>query len=129
MSDTTATDWNFADVWEEIAAVQPDRPAIIRGDLVRTWAQWEQRSDAIAARLLDAGLERGARVAQYLMNSAEYLEALFACFKASLAPVNTNYRYVADELAYLWTDAGVGAVVFHGSFSANIEQVRDRVPG
>jgi acyl-CoA synthetase (AMP-forming)/AMP-acid ligase II len=126
---TTSTDWNFADVWEEIAAVQPDRPAIIRGSLIRTWSQWEHRSEAIAARLLDAGLGRGARVAQYLMNSAEYLEALFACFKASLAPVNTNYRYVADELAYLWTDAGAEAVVFHGSFAANIEQVRARVPG
>jgi len=128
VSSSVATDWNFADVWEEIAAVQPDRPAIVRGEDVRTWAHWEQRSDAIAARLLEAGLERGARVAQYLMNSAEYLEALFACFKASLAPVNTNYRYVADELAYLWTDAGAEAVVFHGSFTGNIEQVRTRVP-
>ena len=66
-------------------------------------------------------------MAQYLMNSAEYLEALFACFKSALAPVNTNYRYIADELAYLWNDAGVEAVVFHGSFTENVEQVRNRV--
>lgn len=123
------TDWNFADLWEAIAEVQPDHPAIIRGGEVRTWAEWEARSDAVATRLLEAGLAPGARVAQYLMNSAEYLEALFASFKAALAPVNTNYRYVADELAYLWLDAGVEAVVFHGSFTPNVREVRDRIPG
>lgn len=123
------TDWNFADLWEAIADAQPARPAVIRGEHTLTWREWEERSDAVAARLLDAGLEPGARVAQYLTNSAEYLEALFASFKAALAPVNTNYRYVADELAYLWLDAGVEAVIFHGSFAANIEEILDRVPG
>lgn len=125
---TENTDWNFADLWEAIALVQPDRPAVVRGDAVLTWSEWERRSDAVAARLLAAGLIRGARVAQYLTNSAEYLESLFASFKAAMAPVNTNYRYVADELAYLWIDAGVEAVMFHGQFTDNAAEVRDRIP-
>jgi len=124
----STTNWNFADVWEAIATAQPERPAVIRGDTVRSWADWETRSESVALGLVDAGLERGARVAQYLMNSAEYLEALFACFKAGLVPVNTNYRYVADELVHLWSDAGAEAVVFHSSFREHVEQVRDRVP-
>ena len=37
--------------------------------------------------------------------------------KAGLVPVNTNYRYQGDELVYLWDDADVVAVVFHGSFA------------
>ncbi len=123
-----STSWNFADLWETIAGLQPERPAVIRGDRVVTWSEWEARSDALAARLLDRGLEPGARVAQYLMNSVEYLEALFASFKAALVPVNTNYRYVADELVHLWTDSGAEAVVFHGSFAGNIEAIRARVP-
>lgn len=123
-----STGWNFADLWETIAGLQPERPAVIRGDRVVTWSEWEARSDALAARLLDRGLEPGARVAQYLMNSVEYLEALFASFKAALVPVNTNYRYVADELVHLWNDSGAEAVVFHGSFAGNIEAIRARVP-
>ncbi len=45
-----------------------------------------------------------------------------------MATANTNYRYAADELVYLWDNADVMAVVFHGSFVPSIEAVRDRVP-
>ncbi|MCU1499117.1 MAG: fatty-acid--CoA ligase, partial [Acidimicrobiales bacterium] len=33
-----------------------------------------------------------------------------------------------DELVYLWDNADAVAVVFHGSFGANIERIRDRLP-
>ena len=122
------TSWNFADVWEAIASVQPEAPALMRGSSTRTWAEFDTRADAIAARFIDAGLSHQSRVAQYLMNSMEYIETLFAAYKVAMAPVNTNYRYVADELAYLWLDAGVEAVVFHGSFTASAAEVRPRVP-
>ncbi|CAB4725496.1 unannotated protein [freshwater metagenome] len=122
------TAWNFADVWETIASVQPTAPALLRGSSVRTWAEFDERASSTAARLLEAGLTRQSRVAQYLMNSMEYLESLFATYKAAMVPVNTNYRYVADELAYLWLDAGVEAVMFHGSFTESTNEVRTRVP-
>ncbi len=56
------------------------------------------------------------------------MESQFACFKAGLAPVNTNYRYIDDELVYLWSNADAVAVVFHGAFTERIEGLRDRVP-
>ena len=55
--------------------------------------------------------------------------AATAAFKAGLAIANTNYRYAADELVYLWTNADAVAVIFHGTFAAQCEAVRDRVPG
>ena len=60
-------------------------------------------------------------MALYLYNGPEYLEATFAAFKAGLVPVNTNYRYVDDELVYLWDNADAVAVVFHGAFADAIE--------
>ena len=122
------TSWNFADVWETIADVQPDSPALIRGSAMRTWQAFDLRASALADRFLSAGLTHQSRVAQYLTNSMEYVESVFASFKSAMVPVNTNYRYVADELAYLWIDAGVEAVVFHGSFTESAQQVRSRVP-
>ena len=68
------------------------------------------------------------KVAQYLYNSNEYLESVFACFKAGLVPVNTNYRYTDDELAYLWDNSDTVAVMFHGTFADRVESVRERVP-
>lgn len=122
------SDWNFADVWETITSLQPDHPAMVRGGVRRSWAEFDDRSGRLAGALLDAGLGHQAAVACYLHNSLEYLETLFACFKGSLIPVNTNYRYVADELRYLWVDADVRAVVFHGTFVERIEELRADLP-
>ena len=48
--------------------------------------------------------------------------------KVGLVPVNTNYRYGDDELAYLWDNADAVTVVFSGTFSDRIEGILDRVP-
>jgi 3-oxocholest-4-en-26-oate---CoA ligase len=120
--------WNFADLWEAIADRIPDALAQQQGDRVVTWAEFNRRANGIAGTLLDAGVAEQDKVAQYLYNAPEYLESIFGAFKAGLAVVNTNYRYAADELVYLWDNADVVAVVFHGTFTDQIEQIRDRVP-
>ncbi|MHB8681991.1 MAG: acyl-CoA synthetase [Acidimicrobiales bacterium] len=122
------TDWNYADVWETVADLLPSAPALVHGSRRVTWAQLEQRANGIARTLLDAGVERQDKVAQYLYNCPEYLESVFATLKAGLVPVNTNFRYTADELVYLWDNADAVAVVFHGSFTERIESLRERVP-
>ena len=121
-------DWNFADVWELVADELPDAPALIHGERRVSWRELDRRADGVARHLLDAGLDRQQAVAQYLYNCPEYLESTFAAFKAALVPVNTNYRYTADELQYLWDNADAGAVVFHGTFAPTIAEVRDRLP-
>jgi acyl-CoA synthetase (AMP-forming)/AMP-acid ligase II len=120
--------WNFADIWEVVADELPDSLCLIHGDDRRTWADVDRRADGVAQHLLDAGLERQQAVAQYLYNGPEYLESMYAAFKGSFAPVNTNYRYTADELLYLWDNADAGAIVFHGTFTPTIDPIRDRLP-
>ena len=120
--------WNYADLWETVAGAIPDRPAQIHGDRQLNWADFDRRADGLARHLLDAGLGRQAKVAAYLHNAPEYLETYFAAFKAGLAPVNTNYRYVADELLYLFDNADAEAVVFHAAFTATVEEIRPRLP-
>ena len=120
--------WNFADVFEVIAEVQPDATAQVQGPRRFTWAQFDARADAVAQCFLDAGLAPGVTVAQLLYSCPEYLESMFAAWKIGLPPVNTNYRYGGDELIYLWDNADVGAVVFHGEFTERIESIRTSVP-
>lgn len=120
--------WNYADIWEAVADAVPDRPAQIQGERHLTWTDFDRRADALARRLLETGLGRQAKVAAYLYNSPEYLETYFAAFKAGLAPVNTNYRYVADELVYLFDNADAEAVVFHASFAPTVEAIRANLP-
>ena len=122
------TGWNFADCWETVAEVLPDEAALLHGDAITSWADFDARADGLAASLLEAGVTEGTSVAQYSHNRPEYLESVFAAFKLGLAPVNTNYRYVDDELAYLWDNADTSAVTFDARFAERIEHLRDRVP-
>ena len=120
--------WTFADIWENVAEAPPDSPALVHGMVRRSWSEFDRRADSLAQFLLDAGCGHQEKVAFYLYNGPEYMEAFAACSKASLVHVNTNYRYADDELVYLWTNADVVCVVFHGLFSDTIERLRSRVP-
>ena len=64
----------FGDVFDATAAA-PDAadPAIYCDDEAVTWGQFDARSNALARSLQAAGLETGAKVAQYMRNSPEYL--------------------------------------------------------
>jgi non-ribosomal peptide synthetase component F len=119
----------FADVWEAIAAAQPERPVVIQGERVITWAEFDRRSDALAAHFIAKGLGQQAKVAAFLYNGPEYLEAYFAAFKGGYAPVNTNYRYGPEELVYLFDNADAEAIVFHAGFTEIVEQIKPRLRG
>ena len=121
-------DWNFAHLWENAADAFPEHDCLIHGARRLTWSEVDRRADGVAQHLLDAGLARQQAVAQYLYNCPEYMESMFAAFKGAFIPVNTNYRYTADELRYLWDNADAGAVVFHGSFVPTIEAIRSELP-
>ena len=122
------SNWNFADIFEAVAAAVPQAPAQVCGQRRFNWSQFDRRSDALAASLLAASLGDQAKVAAYLYNGPEYLETYFAAFKAGLVPVNTNFRYGPDEIRYLFDDADAEAVVFHSSFGPLLEKVRNRLP-
>jgi 3-oxocholest-4-en-26-oate---CoA ligase len=118
--------WNFADVWETVADELPEAPALTHGDRTVGWREFDRRADGLAGWLLGCGVGHQDKVALYLYNCPEYLEATFACFKIGLVPINTNYRYADDELVYLWENADSVVVVFHGIFTERIEGIRER---
>jgi fatty-acyl-CoA synthase len=120
--------WNFADAWESVADALPDAPAQIHGDRTFTWSEFDRRANAFASELQRLGLQRNAKVAVLLYNGPEWLEVLFGCFKVSMVPINTNYRYGPQEVHYLFDNADAEAVVFHATFAPLLEQIRDRLP-
>lgn len=123
------TSWQFADIFEAVADVLPDALAQRFGDSILSWAEFDHRADSLAADLIGAGLGRQSKVAAYLYNGPEYLEAYYAAFKAGLAPVNVNYRYGPGEVTYLLDNADAEAVFFHASFTPLLEQIRADLPG
>jgi acyl-CoA synthetase (AMP-forming)/AMP-acid ligase II len=90
--------------------------------------EFDRRANALAADFLRAGLSHQSKVAAYLYNCPEYLETYYAALKVSAAPLNTNYRYGPDEVAYLLGNADAEAVVFHATFAPVLAEILDRLP-
>ncbi len=53
---------------------------------------------------------------------------MLAAFKIRAVPVNVNYRYVEEELRYLFNDADAKAVLFHREFAPKLAAIRELVP-
>lgn len=116
--------FNLAELFEEVADAVPDREALVHGDRRLTYAQLDERAGRLAAVLADAGVGVGDHVGLHLWNGTEYLEGMLAAFKLRAVPVNVNYRYVAEELRYLFADAGLAAIVHEPTFTDLVADAR-----
>jgi acyl-CoA synthetase (AMP-forming)/AMP-acid ligase II len=104
-------EFNIADLFERVADLCADRTAVVCADRRTTYAELDARSTALAHVLRDLGAAPGDHVGCYMANSIAHVEAMLACYKLRAVPVNVNYRYVDDELSYLFADADLVGVV------------------
>jgi len=122
------TTFNLADIWEAVADRVGDREAVVCGERRLTYDELEERANRLAHALVDRGVEPGQHVGVYLRNGAEYLEAMLAAYKVRAVPININYRYVEDELRYLFDNADLVGVIHHRSFTPLLEAIVDELP-
>jgi len=132
---------SFPQLHEAIAAAVPDREVLVWRDRRLTYADLRDRSRRLANYLLTrgvavptdrsrlAGHESGQdHLGIYLYNGNEYVEAMLGAYKARVAPLNVNYRYVEEELLYLFENSRARALVYHAAFAPTLAAVRDRLP-
>ncbi|WP_411111979.1 acyl-CoA synthetase [Streptomyces sp. c-19] len=120
-------EYNLADLFESVVDVVPDREALVYVDHPGTgaerrlsYAQLDAAANRIAHHLTDAGIRPGEHLGLHLYNGVEYLQTVLACLKARIVPVNVNYRYVEEELVYLYRDADLAALVFDAEFTDRV---------
>ncbi len=131
---------NLGAIHEAIADAIPERECLVFRDRRFTWRQVQDRTRRLANLLRAHGLgchtERGEltgwesgqdHVALYMLNGNEYLEGMVGSFKARCAPFNVNYRYVEEELLYLFDNADARAVIYHARFASVLEKVRPQL--
>jgi 3-oxocholest-4-en-26-oate---CoA ligase len=123
-----AMHYNFADLFEAIVDIHPDRTAIVVGDTRRTFAELEDRVNRLAHHLRDAGIGEGDHVGIYGYNSVEWVEAMMALYKLRAVPVNVNYRYVESELRYLCDNADMVGLVLQREFAPRVAAIRADLP-
>jgi fatty-acyl-CoA synthase len=121
--------WNYGDIFDAVASVVPaDHAALIHGERVITWAALDRRSNNLARAFLEGGAAPGDKIAFYLRNHPAYLEGVIAAVKARQVHVNVNYRYVADEVRYIFDNADAVTVIFGREFSPIIAAIQPHLP-
>ncbi|MFJ8820962.1 acyl-CoA synthetase [Streptomyces sp. NPDC102467] len=120
-------EYNLADLFESVVDVVPDREALVHIDHPGTgaerrltYAQLDAAANRVAHHLIDSGLRPGEHLGLHLYNGIEYLQTVLGCLKARVVPVNVNYRYVEEELIYLYRDADLAALVFDAEFTERV---------
>ena len=119
---------DFASVWEMVSDLVPENDALICGEDIVTWKEYDDRASKIASALSEAGLGANSKAGLYLNNSNEYLIAQYAIFKVGGIPINVNYRYVEEELIYLLENSDAEAVFYHACYSSRIKEIAGSLP-
>ncbi|SDT51784.1 acyl-CoA synthetase [Actinoplanes derwentensis] len=114
---------NIADLFEHAVDAFGDRVAVACGEREITYAELEDSANRLAHFLQSRGVGKGAHVGLYAGNSIEAVVAMIAVYKLRAVVVNVNYRYVENELQYLFEDAGLVALIHDRGFSARVAAV------
>ncbi|WP_103535655.1 acyl-CoA synthetase [Streptomyces sp. SM11] len=129
-------EYNLADLFESVVDAVPDREALLYVDHPGTgaerrltYAELDAAANRIAHHLTDAGIRPGEHLGLHLYNGVEYLQTVLGALKARIVPVNVNYRYVEEELVYLYRDADLAALVFDGEFDERVAAAAPQAPG
>ncbi len=118
--------FQIADLFEIVADAIPDRLALVAGDERLSFAELDARSNRLAHVLTSLGVGEGDHVGLQLLNGTAYIEGMLAAYKLRAVPINVNYRYVADELEYLYDNADLRLLLYHRRFADAVAQARRR---
>src|ERR1700738_2945428 len=87
------------------ARIRPDAPAVIHGDTVMTYGEWNDRADRVADGLAALGLRRGDRLGMRFRLGVEWFVVQRALQKLGVAQVAVNWKLTPDEAIYITGDS------------------------
>ncbi len=120
--------FNIADLFERAVDAVPERTALVMGDQRLTFGQLDEQANRLAHHLQSEGFGPGDHIGIHAQNCVEWVVTMLAAFKIRAVPININFRYVADELAYLFDNADLVALVHAAEYGPRIAEVRGTVP-
>ena len=95
---------------EGLAAERGDDLALVDERGTASFAEFADRTTRLTSAMVAAGLGPGDTIAMVTGNQRESFELMMACAHTGITYVPVNWRWTADELAYVFADAQVSAV-------------------
>ncbi|WP_326546439.1 acyl-CoA synthetase [Mycolicibacterium sp. ND9-15] len=111
----------LGDIPRRSARKQPDKTAIIDGDVTLTFAEFDALVDRAAAALRDNGFRPGDRVALLAHNCWQYAALAFATARAAVVLVPINFMLTAEEIAYILGHSKVGGFIVEAGLTATAD--------
>lgn len=84
-----------------------------------SYAKMHARVAGLAGHMHSLGIAQGDRVGLLAMNSSDFLDAMFACWRIGAVCTTLNFRLTAHELAFMVKDSGC-KLVFHDRDLASV---------
>lgn len=114
---------------DKAARQNPDRPAIVHGDVIWSYGEFRARALAIGGNLRALGCEPGDRIAFCLANSPPILEIIYGCFAAGLVVVPINARLHAREVTYILQNSEARAFICDAEHQQGMAAYFDGIAG
>ncbi|MDR1290540.1 MAG: AMP-binding protein, partial [Planctomycetaceae bacterium] len=109
--NNTNAELTFVDILRHNAKQFANQPAIVHLDTVLTYAQLDAMSDAVAAELLQHGVQKGDRVGICVSRTEVLPLSIFGTLKAGAAYVPLDPNYPPKRLAFMVENAGIKTVL------------------
>lgn len=106
----------------------PRKAAIIDGEYVYTYQQFDMYSSRFAAALAKLGVKKGDRVGLLAPNCVEFEIAFFGIIKVGAVVTTINSGYREREIAHQLDNSGAEILVAHASLLEMAEAARDGAP-
>jgi crotonobetaine/carnitine-CoA ligase len=110
------------------AARMPDRVCCAMDENVYTYAEMDQRSDALAAGLARLGVGRGEQVAVLAPNRTELLELFYGVAKTGAAQVPLNAYLKGEFLLHQLRQSRSGFLVTDAAGREAVAPLRSQLP-
>ena len=110
------------------ADTAPDRPAVVEGDAVTTYAELNREVNRLASGLASLGVRKGEVAVWCGPNSREVIAFMHAARKLGLMAVPLAYRFTADEMAYVIDNSGAALVMVDAEQAPTVAELEGRVP-
>jgi long-chain acyl-CoA synthetase len=117
------------EILEQQAQRRPKATALIFRGVPISYADLQSRIDKWAAVLTEQGVKAGDAYGIIMRNSPEFVITFFALVRLGARAVPVNFLLKADEISYIFGDAGVVGVITQPPFLGNVLQARKQLPG
>ena len=113
---------NAAEMLLASAAREPERPAVVDGDLTTSYEGLAAQALSLAGGLIAGGIEPGDRVAIHLRRSADAAAAFFGALASGAAAVIVNEQLTPRQIEHILSHSGAVAMVTESDLAQRLDR-------